>query len=283
MRTGVAAAVLLCFIWGRGVPAADAPAVPTATGPHTKLQLISDLLTLQPGRELELGLLFNLEPHWHIYWINPGDSGEPPAVTWHLPPGFRAADLEWPAPHRLVNGPLTDYGYQDRVLLIAPVHVPSEIQEQKVTLSADVSWLVCSNVCIPAKSAVSVDLPVQRGAPHLDAQTRYLFRTAQHDLPQPLPAGWRVTAEDEGSVFRIRLSAGAKIRQASFFPLDFNQVENAQPQTPVPLATGIELTVHKSDQLLKPVRQLRGVLVIDGGRAYQVTAAVKARASHENS
>jgi len=275
MRTGVA--VLLCFIWGRGVPAAGAPAVPTATGPHSKLQLISDVLTLQPGRQLELGLLFDLEPHWHIYWINPGDSGEPPTVTWHLPSGFHAADLEWPAPQRLVNGPLTDYGYQDRVLLIAPVQVPSEILEQKVTFSADVSWLVCGNVCIPAKSAVSVELPVQRAAPHRDVETGDLFRAARHDLPQPLPDGWRVTAEDDGSVFRIRLGAGAKIRQASFFPLDFNQVENAQPQTLVPLAKGIELTVHKSDQLLKPVQQLRGVLVIDGGRAYQVTAAVKTR------
>jgi DsbC/DsbD-like thiol-disulfide interchange protein len=45
-----------------------------------------------------------------------------------------------------------------------------------VTLSADVSWLVCSNVCIPAKTTVSVDLPVQRGAPHQDAQTIDLFR-----------------------------------------------------------------------------------------------------------
>ncbi len=283
MRTGVVAAVLLCFIWGRGVPVAEAHAAPTATGPHTKLQLISDVLTLQPGGQLELGLLFDLEPHWHIYWINPGDSGEPPTVTWRLPPGFQAADLEWPTPQRLVNGPLTDYGYQDRVLLIVPVRVPSEVNGQKVTLSADVSWLVCSNVCIPAKSAVSVDLPVQRGAPHQDAQARELFRTARHDLPRPLPTGWRVSAEDEGSVFCIRLSAGSKVRQASFFPLDFNQVENAQPQNSVPLATGIELTVHKSDQLLKPVRQLRGVLVIDGGRAYQVTAAVKARSSHESS
>jgi thiol:disulfide interchange protein DsbD len=113
MRTGVAAAILLCFLWAGEVPAADATAVPTANGPHTKLLLISDVLSLAPGRELELGLLFNLEPHWHIYWINPGDSGEPPVVNWHLPRGFRAADLEWPVPQRLVNGPLTDYGYQD--------------------------------------------------------------------------------------------------------------------------------------------------------------------------
>jgi thiol:disulfide interchange protein DsbD len=250
-----------------------------ATGPHTKLQLVSEVETVQPGKTLDLGFLFNLEPHWHLYWINPGDSGEPPSVKWNLPPGFQAGDLEWPAPQRLVNGPLIDYGYQDQVFMIAPVHVPSRITQQKVTLSAEVQWLVCSNVCVSAKASVSVDLAVRRAAPVPDAEVRSLFQTARRELPQPLPANWRVNATDEGTIFRIRLNAGSRIRQASFFPLDFNQVENAKPQNSVPLATGVELTVVKSEQLLKPVRQLRGILVIDGGRAYRVAAPVERRAS----
>jgi DsbC/DsbD-like thiol-disulfide interchange protein len=274
MHTAFAAAITLSLFCGQGFPAATAHAAATATGPHTQLRLISETSTLEPGRNLDLGFLFDLEAHWHIYWINPGDSGEPPSITWNLPQGFQAKDLEWPAPQRLVNGPLTDYGYQDRVLLIAPVRVPSLVKQQDVTLSAEVHWLVCSDVCIPAKAGVSVDLPVQRTTPHPDAQARDLFRATRHRLPQPLPAGWRVEAEDKGSTFRIRLSTGTKIRQASFFPLDFNQVENAKPQNAVPLATGVEVNVYKSDQLLKPIRQLRGVLVIDDGRAYQLAAPV---------
>jgi DsbC/DsbD-like thiol-disulfide interchange protein len=31
-----------------------------------------------------LGLYFKLEPGWHIYWKNAGDSGEPPRARWTL-------------------------------------------------------------------------------------------------------------------------------------------------------------------------------------------------------
>jgi hypothetical protein len=91
MRTGVAAAFILCFFWGRALPAAAPPAVAAAATAHTKLRLVSNAVTLEPGRQLDLGLLFDLGPHWHIYWSNPGDSGEPPVVRWRLPEGFRAA------------------------------------------------------------------------------------------------------------------------------------------------------------------------------------------------
>lgn len=275
MRVGIAVAATLCLFWGWALSALASAANPTATGPHCKLRLVSEVASLEPGRNLDLGFLFDLEPHWHIYWINPGDSGEPPSVTWKLPRGFQAAGLEWPAPQRLVDGPLTDYGYQGRVLLIAPVRLPSAIKEPDVTLSADVRWVICSDVCIPARATVAVDLPVVHTAPHPDAQATDLFRVTRRTLPQPLPARWRVTAEDEGTLFRIRLSTGTRIRQASFFPLDFNQVENAKPQTSVPFSSGVELSVYKSDQLLKPIRQLRGVLVIEGRHAFQVTAPVK--------
>ena len=30
-------------------------------------------------------MLFDLEKGWHIYWVNPGDSGEPPKIQWQLP------------------------------------------------------------------------------------------------------------------------------------------------------------------------------------------------------
>jgi DsbC/DsbD-like thiol-disulfide interchange protein len=277
MRSIALAATVLGLLWGRGSPVAGPRAAGVATVSHTTLRLVPETASLEPGRTLDLGLFFDVEPNWHIYWINPGDSGEPPAVKWNLPAGFQAGDLEWPAPERLVNGPLTDYGYRGRVMLIAPVRVPSEISGQNATLSADVRWLVCSNVCIPASASLSIDLPVQHNVPRPDGQARTLFQSTLRALPRPLPARWRASAEDEGDRFRIRLTTGAKVRQASFFPLDFNEVENAKPQDSTPLPAGVEVSVYKSDQLVKPLRQLRGIIVIDAGRAYEVTAAVKGR------
>ena len=47
-----------------------------------------------------------------VYWINAGDSGEPPAAKWKLPAGVTADPLQFPPPKRLPLGPLMDFGYE---------------------------------------------------------------------------------------------------------------------------------------------------------------------------
>lgn len=57
---------------------------------HARTELIAEKDFIEPGQDSWVGLHFELESGWHIYWINPGDSGEPPRVQWHLPAGFQA-------------------------------------------------------------------------------------------------------------------------------------------------------------------------------------------------
>jgi thiol:disulfide interchange protein DsbD len=47
--------------------------------PHGTVELISGHDSIQPGRNFQLGLKFQLEKGWHIYWTNPGDAGQPRA------------------------------------------------------------------------------------------------------------------------------------------------------------------------------------------------------------
>src|ERR1700731_3248130 len=78
----------------------------SVTAPHLKVSLVSDKATLPAdGAATHIGLLFDLQPEWHIYWTTAGDSGEPPEVKWTLPAGVSAAPLEFPAPKRLPLGP----------------------------------------------------------------------------------------------------------------------------------------------------------------------------------
>ena len=63
------AALLLC--------AADAQASGSPI-PHGTLELIAENQWISIGHPFYLGLHFQLERGWHIYWVNPGDSGEPP-------------------------------------------------------------------------------------------------------------------------------------------------------------------------------------------------------------
>src|SRR6266851_9591011 len=80
-------------------------------GPVKAQHLTAELVSLAPSGTLQVGLVLTLEEHWHVYWINAGDSGEPPKIAWTLPSGITAGPMQFPIPTRLPLGPLMDFGY----------------------------------------------------------------------------------------------------------------------------------------------------------------------------
>ena len=250
--------------------------------PRGTVELASEQQSIQPGREFLLGLLFRLEPGWHIYWVNPGDSGEPPRLQWRLPAGLRAGAIEWPAPSRLPVPPLLDYGYEGEVLLPVRIQNTSGLAVgTAVTLAAEMKAIVCREVCIPAKAQLSLSLPVRAERPGKSAETLALFAAARKALPKPVPASWRATAKDLGDNFELSVHATKPISQAWYAPLDPLVIENAAPQKTVSSKTEIRLILRKSNQLLKPVSRLRGVLVLPQA-AYVIDAPVAAAAPRQH-
>jgi hypothetical protein len=75
---------------------------------------------------------------------------------------------------------------------------------------------------------------------------------------------------------------GRQISNTVFFPLDESQINNSASQKVVPAATGFEMTLPKSDQLLKPIARLRGVLVLSADRAYTIDVPVSKPAVLKN-
>ena len=49
---------------------------------RVQIRLLAEHAAIRPGAPVSLGLAFDLADHWHVYWRNPGDSGEPPKITW---------------------------------------------------------------------------------------------------------------------------------------------------------------------------------------------------------
>ena len=69
---------------------------------HVKASLVSADATVQPGHAFTVALRFVHDPHWHTYWVNPG-TGLPTSLAWKLPPGWKASDILWPAPHAITD------------------------------------------------------------------------------------------------------------------------------------------------------------------------------------
>ncbi len=143
----------------------------------------------------------------------------------------------------------------------------------EAALAADLKAIVCREVCIPARAQLSLSLAVRAERPHESGETVALFRAARKALPKPAPVTWRPAAKDLGESFELRVNTGYSASEAWFAPLDPLQIENAAPQKSVSTAAGVRLILKKSDQLLKPVSRLRGVLVLPQG-AYLIDAPV---------
>lgn len=243
---------------------------------HGRVELIAEQEAAKPGSQVQLGVHFVLEPGWHIYWINPGDSGQPPSLKWQLPPGFTAGEIQWPRPERMQPIPqLADFGYHDEVLLPVTFHVPVSAKEgEPVQIAADAKWLVCREVCIPEHSLLHLNLPVAATTKE-NRQSAPMFARTKKLLPQPIPHGWKVGAKSGKDDFVLSVLAGKRIAKAEFFPLEPGQIDNPAPQKLEPLATGVKITLKKSDLLLKPIPMLRGVLALPGGPAYTIEAPVR--------
>jgi DsbC/DsbD-like thiol-disulfide interchange protein len=246
------------------------------SSPHARAELLAKNAAAQPGAQLELGIHFSLEPGWHIYWINPGDSGQPLSLKWQLPAGFSAGEIEWPRPERMQPAAqLTDYGYHGDVLLPVMLRVPAEAAAgSTVQISADAKWLVCREVCIPEKAQLHLALPVAaRAQESPDAAT--LFAKTEKLLPKAMPRTWKARVKPEKDEFILSISAGRQISKAEFFPLEPDQIDNPALQKLQPLPTGLKLVLKKSDLLTKPITVLRGILALPEGVAYRIEAPVQ--------
>lgn len=278
--------ISLLSLLARAQPARAAAA---ASAAHLRVELLAEDAPLAPGSDVLLGLRFVLEPGWHLYWVNPGDSGEAPRVTWTVPAGvekqLHVGELRWPTPRRLAAGPLVDYGYEDEVMLLAPLHVDGDAgPRDPVTITAAVSWLVCSEACIPGKVQLTRTVPAPAGAARPTA-TAALFAAAENALPQPPPPDLDLDGVLDATAFHLRIEPGVdpKTLRAQFFPLDPAQIENAAPQVATPSGSTLALALQRSEQLISDISQLRGVLVLESpgqpARSFAVTIPLRSPAA----
>ncbi|MDM4770385.1 protein-disulfide reductase DsbD [Solimonas sp. SE-A11] len=244
---------------------------------HVVADLVAENQGLQPGGVANrVALRLQPDKGWHVYWLNPGDSGIPTSLQWTLPAGVEAGPIEWPYPHAHSLGDLTNYGYGEETLHLVPMKLGDAwTPGQQVTLQAEAKWLVCKDVCIPGKAALSLTLPVQ-ASPQPDPAWAAAFAKARAELPQPTP-GWQARfAVANGSVTLGIDGMPAHADRVEFFPEPNDLVNHAAPQRIDADGSGsLRLSQGLSSYFVEAPAELRGVLVLhEGGevRAYQLQA-----------
>ena len=241
---------------------------------HLSVELVVPEQQLVRGSALTAGLHFTLEKGWHIYWVNAGDSGEPPRVRWTLPDGVTASPFEYPAPQRLPLGPLMDFGYENAVTFPVPMQVAAGAHEGPATLHADTDWLVCREVCLPGKATLALTRPVVAAGTtaQVDTAQQAVIQKGIASLPKPLPAGASAHFATDGKSYTLAVLTGQKTPSALFFPLDQTVISAPAQQKTAPLANGVRLQLVRDESQQGTLKTLNGVVVLPGGASYTIAA-----------
>jgi thiol:disulfide interchange protein DsbD len=167
------------------------------------VRLLADHVRAAPGAPIRVGVLFDLDRGWHLYWRNPGQSGLATQVEWRLD-GGEVGGLAWPAPEAFVesDGLLTTYGYADQVLLAAPATFAAGERGPR-TLRAVADFLVCEVQCVPGRVELERAIEVGDAPLAADADVRALFERYAARVPRvPEALGLRAEALYSQSAIR---------------------------------------------------------------------------------
>ena len=259
-RTLAGVAAVLAFPLGLGAQedAAD-------SSPHSEIALVADVSAVQPGWAFTAALRITLDPGWHTYWVNAGDAGLPLQIQWDLPAGFVASPLEWPVPERIPVPPLMSYGYEDEVLILARITPPAELPVgAALTVRGDADWLVCADVCIPARGEVVMTLPYTTDQARPDERWAPAIEAARDRLPRAAP-GWRTRAWAVDSAFVLELQppAGTSFDAPYLFADSMGIVEHALPHRVVRAGETWRIRVPRSEFAPDDVTRIGGIVVAD--------------------
>lgn len=186
--------------------------------PHAKVSLIANRDWAVVGQSVTVALRFELEPGWHLYWVNPGENGQAPSFRWQLPKGWRLGSTQAPRPQKIWTSGILNYGHQalirnslgstkaqpsssaqvsgtsvsndpfdSSVFYLTQVELPSNREPlvAEANLKVRAKWLICKDVCIPAQAALELKLPVRSaGTQELPGEYTSIIERARSLLPE---------------------------------------------------------------------------------------------------
>lgn len=125
---------------------------------YTRVEIKAEKEQVTAGETITVATTIYLESDWHVYWLNPGDSGLPVIINWKKPEGFEFSDIMWPTPDKISYEILANYGYYNEVTLLQTLEVPENFAGGEVRLDATIDMLVCNDICIPESSNITLTL-----------------------------------------------------------------------------------------------------------------------------
>lgn len=233
------------------------------------LSLVADRAAIRPGETFRLGVRLRIEPGWHVYWENPGDSGTPTTAKVTAPPGFEVGAPRFPAPVRHeVEGDIVTYVHEGELLLVCDVRAPADLAtDAKPRFRVASRWLVCTDVCLAGSGEAELELRSAPPGAEPAATNAALFAAAREREPRPwaeIAARASVTRSgpDEEPVYKVRVRGA---RELEFFPaLSPATLLASRTRTSGDAGASIELVFRHRPEQAPGGPNLAGVLEVRG-------------------
>lgn len=261
---------LVCFV----------QAAETITADHIKISWLAPSAFSRAESEM-VGLRFEIDPHWHIYWKNPGDSGMAPKFNFSKG-NYEVGPVQWPVPKRIPVGHLINIGYEKDVAIL--FNVKPKGNDKEIHLVLNLEWLVCQEECIPGMGEITLTRPIHEQQIVWPSP----IRKKLDEFAARIPAGvagspWKITSAQKGNdqlVVRLASSPEKTDTAPELYPVEGELINPAAPH------------VEKTDRhisytfTLPAGREPDGAvhfLVVDGDKSWEHEATVTTAAGAEES
>jgi thiol:disulfide interchange protein/DsbC/DsbD-like thiol-disulfide interchange protein len=240
--------------------------------PHVRAELLLEKPSVAPGESFDVALRLRMKDGWHTYWRHPGDSGEPTDISWNLPPGFTAGDIQWPYPQKISMAPLATYGYEGEAMLLVPFKTASDAKPGTTArVTADVYWMVCETVCIPEEVTLALDVSIAKDSVVPSEPAASAFASTRAKLPIPAD-DWKIAASEHDGQFVLRIEPphgvaldGVHAGNIQFFAASGPLIEHSAPQTTSVDGRVVTMRLVRSPHLTGTPERLNGILLAANG------------------
>lgn len=217
--------------------------------PNIALRLLPEKAEVKPGDTVTIGIEQTIRDGWHTYWTNPGDSGTAARIEWK---GLdvKAAPIQWPIPKKLPLGPLTNFGYEGKVVLLQDLTLPEDLPEGPVELTATLDVLVCHEICIPEEHVATLTLN--------DGRDPAAQAIGEARATLPLDMGWATSMGEENGDLIVTInsdtpSAFAKLGSIELYPEDWGLILNTVDTRAQKKGETLTLRHKRGDRALEEV------------------------------
>lgn len=245
--------MLLLALFAMSATTSPAVAAEHARTEHAQLTLIADSLTPRAGSTLDLGLQIELDRGWHIYWLNPGETGYPPRLNWEHPSGIEIDAPRFPPPVERTLAGMRSNVIEGAPVLLSRMHLSPKLAPGAalpITLAVDL--LACSeSQCVPGSATLSLNLAVGDGSA---GKGKSRLDQARSALPAGPPVRMTYTVDDRRLTLRFADADGGAFDHLFFQAPALNPIDRVSDQA----ASGLSYPL--GDDEAAPFVQLRGVL-----------------------